>query len=45
MGRFPGDGEAAYWTDEIASGRRTLEQAVEVFGNSEEFAIRLGQYF
>jgi hypothetical protein len=45
MGRFPGDGEAAYWTDEIASGRRTLEQVVSAFGNSEEFTMRLKEYF
>jgi len=45
MGRFPGDGEVAYWTDEITSGRRTLEQVVAAFGNSGEFTVRLGQYF
>jgi len=45
MGRFPGDGEVAYWADEIVSGRRTLGMVVEVFANSEEFTIRLGQYF
>lgn len=45
MGRFPGSKEVDYWALEITSGRRTVEQVVETFCNTQEFTNRLYQYF
>jgi len=45
MGRFPADREVDYWALEITSGRRTMEQALETFCNTQEFTNHLHQYF
>lgn len=45
LGRFPGEDEVAYWAGELKTGRLTLDQAIELFGDSVEFATILNRYF
>jgi cell division septation protein DedD len=45
LGRFPSDVEIAYWTAELDSGRRTIDDAIDLFAAAPEFTARLGQYF
>jgi len=45
MGRFPNDGEVAYWSDELTSGRQTLDEVMDFFAQSDEFTDILSLYF
>ncbi|HUT24500.1 MAG TPA: DUF4214 domain-containing protein, partial [Sumerlaeia bacterium] len=45
LGRFPNDTETTYWSGEIDSGRRTTDDAIELFADSAEFTERLRTYF
>ncbi|HUT22845.1 MAG TPA: DUF4214 domain-containing protein, partial [Sumerlaeia bacterium] len=45
LGRFPNDTEIAYWRGELDSGRRTTDDLIELFADSQEFAARLEEYF
>lgn len=45
LGRFPSDGEIAYWSGELAAGRQTLTQLIDLFGSSNEFTQIINRYF
>jgi len=45
LGRSAGDEEIAYWVGEIQAGNLTLQDLIDTFADSEEFAGRLGRYF
>jgi len=45
LGRFPSDGEIAYWAGELTAGRRTLTQVIDSFASSYEFTQIMNKYF
>jgi hypothetical protein len=45
LGRFPNTSEATFWVGELDSGARTLDDLIDLFSASEEFTVRLGQFF
>ncbi len=45
LGRFPHYGEISYWEGELNSGRRTLEELIDILCDSEEFTARLIEFF
>ncbi len=45
LGRFPNADEISYWEEELNSGRRTLEELIDIFCDSEEFTARLSEFF
>ena len=45
LDRFPSDDENTYWVNVLDSGRQTINQTIEEFGNSMEFSIVLEKYF
>jgi subtilisin family serine protease len=45
LGRFPNRSEQVFWVAELAAGRRTVDDVIDVLGDSREFAARLAIYF
>jgi hypothetical protein len=45
LGRFPNDNEISYWEEELNSGRKTLEELIDIFCDSPEFSARLIEFF
>jgi len=45
LGRFPGEQEEAYWTEELLSGRRSLQMVIDGIAGSPECTARLRGVF
>jgi hypothetical protein len=45
LGRFPNDSEIAYWTGALQSGGKSIDDVIDLFGNSQEFTDRLDAHF
>ena len=45
LGRFPNDSEVAHWADQLESGGMSLDDVIDLFGDSQEFTGRLGRHF
>lgn len=45
MGRFPNDSEASYWADMLTHGVYTVDQLIDRFADSTEFAERLDSIY
>ncbi|HUT25647.1 MAG TPA: DUF3160 domain-containing protein [Sumerlaeia bacterium] len=45
LGRFPNDRETDYWTGQLDGGLETIDDLVDRFADSEEFAARLAGFF
>jgi len=45
LGRFPKADEISYWEEELNSGRRTVEQLIDILCDSDEFTARLIEIF
>ncbi len=45
LGRFPNADEISYWEEELNSGKRTVEQLIDIFCDSGEFTQRLDEFF
>jgi len=45
LGRFPKADEISYWEEELNSGRKTVEELIDIFCDSEEFTQRLDEFF
>jgi hypothetical protein len=45
LGRFPNDRETDYWAAQLDGGLETIDDLIDRFAGSEEFAARLGGFF